>query len=59
MTVNNEIKKALKEWLCWFAFFALICVAGTMDYNDAVLQHDVNCQSATFVNDNNLNCEGE
>ena len=59
MTVSNEIMKSLKEWAVLALILGAFCLTGTMDYNDAVLQHGVNCQSATYVNDNNLNCEGK
>ena len=48
-----------KELLIAALIIGAFCVTGTMDYEDAVLQHSVNCQSATYVIDNNLNCTGE
>lgn len=63
MTVKEEIKKSIKEWGIFALIFALIfgahLLTGTMDYEDAVLQHSVNCESATYVIDNNLKCTGE
>ena len=59
MTVKNEIKKAVKEWGIFALIFGAYLFTGTMDYEDAALQHGVNCDSATYVNDNNTNCIGE
>ena len=57
MLVNDEIKTAIKEWSAGFVLFALILLAGTMEFSDEVAQHKINCASATFVNDNNLECD--
>jgi len=43
---------SIKEWLLFASIFAAFCVVGTMDYEDAVAQHKINCASATYVNDN-------
>jgi hypothetical protein len=57
MITKNETKAlSLKEWCLFIAIFAAFCVVGTMDYDDAVAQHEINCASATYVNDNNLDC---
>jgi hypothetical protein len=46
----------IKELFWGGLLFAAFCLVGTMDYQDEVLQHSVNCQSATYVFDNNLEC---
>jgi len=58
MTVKGEIKKSIKEWCVFALIFGAYLLTGTMDHEDAVLQHGVNCESATYVFDNNLNCTG-
>ena len=35
---------------------SLMSIANEMDYQDAVDQHEINCASATYVNDNDIEC---
>lgn len=42
--------------LFFLAVFSAFCVVGTMDYEDEILQSEVNCASATFANDNQDMC---
>lgn len=59
MKVEKEIKRSFVEWSILAGLLVAYLVVGTMDYNDAVAQHEVNCSSATYSSDNNLECEGE
>jgi hypothetical protein len=36
--------------------FGLIIIAHSLAFEDEVAQHKINCASATYVLDNNLNC---
>ena len=57
--MNKNKEDGPTGWLVIALILIAFCITGTMDYNDEVAQHSVNCESATYVNDNNLNCEGE
>lgn len=56
MSKNNDRPTG---WLVVALILIAFCITGTMDYNDAVAQHSVNCESATYAHDNKSICEGE
>ena len=47
------------ETLLIIGLIALVLIGQTLSYEDEVEQHARNCSSATYIVDNNLNCEGE
>ncbi len=51
--MKTQFKKIL---VCTF-LFAAFSLVGEMDYQDAVAQHKVNCDSASYVNDNYMESE--
>jgi len=46
----------LQSWAIAIIILSAYSVAGEMDYQDAVAQHAKNCESAIYINDNNLDC---
>lgn len=63
MPVKTEIKQAIKEWsiaaLVFGLFLLASSIAGNLEMEDEILQHSVNCNSATYAYDNPHNCTGE
>lgn len=45
-------KQHLKPMLAITFFICVFSIVGSMDYQDEVLQHQTNCKSATYSNDN-------
>ena len=54
--VKVVTKERLKELAVVTFIVTLILIAGRMGYQDDVAQHESNCASATYVNDNNEYC---
>lgn len=57
--MKAKTKSRLIELAGWFALVALISIAGHFSYEDEVAQQKLNCEIATYANDNQQECEGE
>ena len=50
------MKQSTKENCIFGILFVLVIAGQSLAFDDDVAQHSVNCDSATYVNDNNLEC---
>lgn len=55
--MKSLTKVKIKRSLIAIVLLAAFSLVGEMDYQDAVAQHNFNCQYATYSVDNHSECE--